>query len=339
MQYASMRPLRSLHSFGFEHYCNGVILIPDVTSARAFCKDYQDTNYCILGDGSNTAFVEDFDGVVAVIKIKGIEVSELVDGYRIQVGAGENWAELVQWTVSKGMPGLENLAAIPGTVGAAPIQNIGAYGAEVADFIESVTALDVQTGDVTTLLNDECQFAYRDSVFKQQTRGQYIILGVTFFLNKTWVPNLGYGDLGTLLSPSPSPTSIMQHVTKIRSAKLPDIATWGNAGSFFKNPYVSLEKLQTLKRSWPDLPSYPVDGTCAKLPAGWLIDRTGYKGQEHNGIQVYPKQALVLTNTGSGRGEDLLAFAREIRTSVYETFGVWLVNEVRLIGRNGEVEL
>lgn len=332
-----MVPLASLHSFKFQQSCLRLAHIIDEDTAKAFFKNQGQAVQYVLGEGSNTAFVDDFDGTIGLVKVKGIHVDPLPEDFRITVGAGENWAEFVAWTLKNGMPGLENLAFIPGTVGAAPIQNIGAYGAEVSQFIESVTLVDGQTGKLEKLNKSDCQFAYRDSVFKQQLAGRSVVLKVTFLIPKMWRANLGYADLVHLRAPTPN--AIFEHVVATRKAKLPDVANIGNAGSFFKNPYVSRDKLATLLVAWPAMPFYDVDEATVKLAAAWLIDQLGFKGKARGGIAVHENQALVLTNVGSGTGQHLLAFAREIRDEVHRVFDVLLENEVRLIGKTGLIQL
>jgi len=249
----------------------------------------------------------------------------------VEAGAGESWHGLVQWTLAQGLPGLENLALIPGTVGAAPVQNIGAYGVELKDRFESLDAVDLVTGRTVTLDAAACRFGYRDSVFKQHLAGKSVITRVRFRLPRPWLPVLGYLDLERKRAETgitePDARTIFNWVCAIRRAKLPDPAVIGNAGSFFKNPVVSAEQCRDIIDRDPEVVHYPLPDGSAKLAAGWLIDACGWKGKAVGGAAVYDKQALVLVNRGGATGGEVVTLARAIQESVYGRFGIRLEPE------------
>lgn len=294
----------------------------------------------VLGGGSNIVLTGDVKATVLKVEIAGRRVVE--DGPRatvVEFGAGENWHDAVTWTLEQGLPGLENLALIPGTVGAAPVQNIGAYGVELQDRFESLDAIDLVTGRVFTLDATQCAFGYRDSVFKHAAAkegdfglaGRSLILRVRMRLPKPWKPELGYLDLQRRQAESgiaePSARQIYDWVCAIRSAKLPDPRVIGNAGSFFKNPTVTPEQCQDIIARDPGIVHYPMPDGSIKLAAGWLIDACGWKGKSVGQAGVYEKQALVLVNRGGATGGEVVTLARAIQTSVYERFGIRLEPE------------
>jgi len=256
-------------------------------------------------------------------------VGETPDAILVRARAGENWHGFVQWTLEQGLGGLENMSLIPGTVGASPIQNIGAYGAEVKDLFHSLTAFDFETGTTRTMDAGACRFAYRDSVFKHEDGRGLAVLDVTFALPKAWAPNLRYAELARELDgvAAPSPRQVADAVIAIRRRKLPDPAQIGNAGSFFKNPVVAGEHCARLLERWPNLVHHPQADGREKLAAGWLIDQCGWKGKSLGRAGVYPKQALVLVNNGGASGEEVLALARAIQADVQARFGVLLEPE------------
>lgn len=308
-----------------------------MSEIEGYIKDQQFERFFLLGEGSNTVFVEDYDGMVLKVENKGIAVVEHDSHYLITVAAGENWHDFVTWCLSQNIFGFENLALIPGTVGAAPIQNIGAYGVELEQFVESVEYIDLSSGDRCQMNKNQCQFGYRNSIFKSMLAGRCVISHVTFNINKRWQPITHYGELASL--PSPSPQDIFDCVVQVRRNKLPNPSKIGNAGSFFKNPVVSTDLYSRLQKTWSDIPSYRQDSETVKIPAAWLIDSLGFKGKKLGGIACHPTQALVLTNDGSGTGEQLLQMATNIRDAVLREFEIELINEVRLMGRNGLVSL
>ncbi|MDF2180801.1 UDP-N-acetylmuramate dehydrogenase [Neptuniibacter sp. CAU 1671] len=289
----------------------------------------------ILGGGSNLVLQPSLPG--AVIRIAAAGVHLLADDNEnaiVEVGAGENWHQFVCHLLTLGLHGLENLALIPGTVGAAPVQNIGAYGVEVSDCLHSVIAYDRQEKTVVQLMAEECQLSYRNSLFKSIEPGRYVIWRVRFRLSTCFAPKLHYGALQEYLDAqgqsSPTPVQLVAAVCAVRRSKLPDPDQLGNAGSFFENPRVSAEQYIALKQAFTDLVAYPEPDGKYKLAAGWLIDQAGWKGQRKGNVGVYDKQALVLVNYAEGSFEALLELAEEIRASVYSRFGVSLEMEPRI---------
>lgn len=286
----------------------------------------------ILGGGSNLLFTGDVDGVVVKVDVAGLAEAEPTDTHwRVEIGAGENWHATVERLLRMDRPGLENLALIPGQVGAAPIQNIGAYGLELAERFESLRAWDMRERCVVQMSLADCDFGYRDSVFKRELAGSRVILGVTLALPRQWQPVTSYADVANELKVRavalPAPRDIFDAVVAIRRRKLPDPALIGNAGSFFKNPVVVREKLNELLQHFPSLVSYPLPGGRFKLAAGWLIDAAGLKGVTRGRAGVYEKQALVLVNRGGATGREILALAREVQEKVALKFGVTLEPE------------
>jgi UDP-N-acetylmuramate dehydrogenase len=286
----------------------------------------------VLGGGSNVVLTRDVPGVVLKVEIRGRRLlREAPDAWIVEVGAGESWHEVVAWTLQQGWPGLENLALIPGLVGAAPVQNIGAYGVELKDRFESLDAVDLVTGRTVTLDAAACHFGYRDSVFKQHLAGKSVITRVRLRLPRPWQPVLGYLDLQRRIADTgeraPDAATVFDWVCAIRRAKLPDPAVIGNAGSFFKNPVVSPEQCRDIIGRDPEVVHYPLpDGSC-KLAAGWLIDACGWKGKSVGRAGVYDRQALVLVNRGGASGAEVVTLARAIQESVYGRFGIRLEPE------------
>jgi UDP-N-acetylmuramate dehydrogenase len=290
----------------------------------------------ILGGGSNVVLTHDVDAVVLKVEILGRRlVSEDAQGWIVEVGAGEGWHDVVGWTQDQGWPGLENLALIPGSCGAAPVQNIGAYGVELKDRFHSLDAVDLVTGRSVTLGPAECRFGYRDSVFKQSgfggLAGKSLITRLRLRLPKPWQPMLGYLDLERKMAETgdhaPSPRTVFDWICAIRRAKLPDPAVVGNAGSFFKNPVVSQEQCRDIIGRDPEIVHYPMPDGSVKLAAGWLIDACGWKGKSVGRAGVYERQALVLVNRGGASGAEVVTLARAIQESVYGRFGIRLEPE------------
>jgi UDP-N-acetylmuramate dehydrogenase len=294
----------------------------------------------VLGGGSNIVLTKDIDSVVLKVEIAGLRLlEEREDAWIIEAGAGVAWHHLVQWSVDAGFPGLENLALIPGTVGAAPVQNIGAYGLELKDRLENVEVVDLVTGRAAVLPASVCQFGYRDSVFKHTgfggLAGKSVITRVRVRCPKPWQPVLGYLELERKMAEtgnaSPDARQIFDWVCEIRRAKLPDPAFIGNAGSFFKNPVVSEEQCRDIIGRDPGIVHYPMPDGTIKLAAGWMIDACGWKGKAVGGAAVYEKQALVLVNRGEARGAEVVTLARAIQESVYGRFGIRLEPEPVLL--------
>ncbi|AWL10917.1 UDP-N-acetylmuramate dehydrogenase [Saliniradius amylolyticus] len=329
-----MFDLSQLHTFGLSAKARNLVHWRD--DSRLLID--RDEPHYILAGGSNTVFVDDFDGTLICVEGQGVSVTETDTDYVVTAQAGENWHDLVCALLAKGIDGLENLALIPGTVGAAPIQNIGAYGRELSEFCQSVDVRDKFTGEELQLTRRECQFGYRDSFFKRPEGQNLLVRSVTLALPKTWRPELSYGAL-TDLSKDCTAQQICEAVINIRSAKLPDPEKIGNAGSFFKNPVIEADHYDKLLADFPAMPGHPLSDGRIKVPAAFLIDKLGYKGYEREGIGCHASQPLVLFNTGEGSGQALLNMAREIRDAVYKRFAIQLHNEVRLVGRTGLVEL
>lgn len=300
--------------------------------------DHAQQPILLLGQGSNVLFLDDFDGTVLVNKLKGIEHRQDEHFHYLQVAGGENWHELVQWTLQQGIGGLENLALIPGVAGSAPIQNIGAYGVEFERVCDCVDVLNLNTGELFRLTKNECEFGYRESVFKHQYREHYAIVAVGLKLAKVWQPVLNYGSLAQFDPNTVTPQQVFDEVCTVRRAKLPNPDEFGNAGSFFKNPVVEFAKFQQIQTAYPNIPHYPQADGSVKLPAGWLIDQANLKGFQIGGAAVHTQQALVLINKENATGADVVALAKEVRRQVREKFGVELHPEVRFMGRQGEVD-
>jgi UDP-N-acetylmuramate dehydrogenase len=289
----------------------------------------------VLGEGSNLLFAGDVDGTVVAMATRGVHVEQDGDTARIAVAAGERWDDFVRWTLGQGYAGLENLILIPGTVGAAPIQNIGAYGTEVAEFIESVEAWDTVERRVATLDRAACAFAYRDSVFKRQP-GRYIVTAVRFALPRSHELRLDYAgireELARMGVERPAPFHVAEAVVHLRTRKLPDPAVIGNAGSFFKNPIVAAELGEALKRAHPELAAWPGSDGRWKLSAAWLIEQAGFKGQREGDAGISNRHALVLVNHGHATGAELWAFAQHVIDGVQAKFGVRLEPEPVVVG-------
>ncbi|MBJ7224194.1 MULTISPECIES: UDP-N-acetylmuramate dehydrogenase [unclassified Brenneria] len=292
----------------------------------------------LLGEGSNVLFLEDFAGVILLNRLKGIDVKEDADGWHLHVGAGENWHHLVEYTLRQGIAGLENLALIPGCVGSAPIQNIGAYGVELKQVCEYVDLLDLTQGTIKRLAASECQFGYRESIFKHQYRHGFVIIAVGLSLSKNWSPVLGYGELTKLDPTTVTPQQIFDSVCHMRRGKLPDPAITGNAGSFFKNPVIAAQHADNILKAYPNAPHYLHPDGQVKLAAGWLIDQCHLKGFQVGGAAVHSQQALVLINQNNATSLDIVNLARHVRSQVAERFNIWLEPEVRFIAARGEVD-
>ena len=332
--------LSALNTFGMKAYADWGCEIDSVAQLATLLADKQWSSLprLVLGGGSNMLFTSDFHGLVLVNRLRGISMSEEADHWLLQVAAGENWHELVAWSIANGMPGLENLALIPGSVGAAPVQNIGAYGIEFCHFCDHVEAWNIAEQRLVRIAAADCGFGYRESHFKRQWQQSHIITSVGLRLPKCWLPTLGYGPLREL-GEHPSAQSIFDAVCRIRLEKLPQPEQLGNAGSFFKNPCVSQQQAATLLELYPAMPHYPQADGSVKLAAGWLIEQTGLKGYRQGQAGVHDKQALVLVNLGGARAEEILALASHVQQCVAQKFRVALEPEVRFIGERGEIFL
>jgi UDP-N-acetylmuramate dehydrogenase len=326
--------LRTLNTFGLPALAAHLLRVKSEADLRRLVDDpaWGLAPKFILGGGSNVLFTRDVQALVVKVEVPGLRLLETQhDAWIVEAGAGESWHEFVLWTLEQGLPGLENLALIPGTVGAAPVQNIGAYGVELKDRFDSLDAVDLVTGRTVTLDAAACRFGYRDSVFKQHLAGKSVITRVRFRLPRPWAPVLGYLDLERKRAETgisePDPRTVFEWVCAIRRAKLPDPAVIGNVGSFFKNPVVSAEQCRDIIDRDPEVVHYPLPDGSAKLAAGWLIDACGWKGKAVGGAAVYDKQALVLVNRGGATGGEVVTLARAIQESVYGRFGIRLEPE------------
>lgn len=298
-------------------------------------KEFKENERFFLGGGSNILFTRNFSGIVILNKLKGIEIlKEDSENVLIRSMGGENWNALVDFSVSHSLWGIENLALVPGTVGGAPMQNIGAYGAELKDTLENVEAYEVETGEKKIFTKEECGFGYRDSVFKNRLKGKYFISAVTLRLSKIPAPNLSYKILSDYIGEHnikiENSKDISDAVSAIRKSKLPDPAILGNVGSFFKNVYVEKEKFEKLSAEYPDIKFFEEEGKI-KIPAGWLIEKCGWKGKRIGNVGVHEKQALILVNYGGATGEEVINFAKQIMNAVWEKFRVKITPEVNLI--------
>lgn len=327
--------LKHRNTFGFDSSAELAYEITAPEQIPALVQEIAERKLAwrILGGGSNVILPGILPGATLLMNIAGQEIiTANEEASFLAVGGGVNWHELVAWTLENDLPGLENLALIPGTVGAAPIQNIGAYGVEVADYIDHIEAFDTQNQAFVTLTQDACHFAYRDSYFKQNPN-RFIVTKVVFRIPKKWQARIHYADLSKELADNtnPSPEEIFLAVCKIRTHKLPDPKVIGNAGSFFQNPVVPTEQYETLLNVHNDLVSYPDTAGKRKLAAGWLIDQCGFKGQRMGSVGVYENQALVLVNHGGGSAQDILGLAKCIQDKVHDKFGVTLQIEPNIL--------
>lgn len=335
--------LMSFNSFGVggtARYFTSISSIPDLMELmqkkRKTDPAFSKINMLCLGEGSNILLIDSFSGLILKNEIKGIEVLKETDqSVHLKVGAGENWHGLVLHCVNQGWGGIENLSLIPGTVGAAPIQNIGAYGVEVKEVIDEVEFYDMTSDQIRIFKKEECQFSYRDSLFKQQGKGKWIITHVYFTLSKNPIIKAEYGALQAELQKrkitNPRIKDISSIVMDIRRSKLPDPKQLGNAGSFFKNPIVPAEVYTRLKTLYPQLVSYPESPERFKLAAGWLIEQCGLKGLRQGACGIHAQQALVLVNYGGATGKEILALSELVKTKVLEKFQVLLETEVQII--------
>ena len=330
-------PLQNLNTFGLaargRYFCRAES-VNALREALAFAEAHSHP-ILLLGGGSNVVLTRDFPGLVVRIALKGIALLEdTPDHCLLRVGAGEDWTGLVEYCLQRGYFGLENLSLIPGTVGAAPIQNIGAYGVELRERLESLQALDRATGQLVRFSNPECGFSYRDSIFKQERRDQYIISSVTLKLDRQPAPVTTHGsveqELKAMGVTSVTPDSVSRAVCNLRRRKLPDPAVLGNAGSFFKNPLVSSEIFGRLKSRYVDMVAHPASDNLVRLSAGWMIDRLGWKGFRRGAVGVHAEHALVLVNYGGASAEEVVDLAREIQLSVREAFDLDLKIEPRV---------
>lgn len=329
--------LRTLNSFGIDVSAKYAFDFSSVESLKEYLSlKRPEEKLLILGGGSNILFTQDFDGMVLINRIKGFEIIEDTDEYAIvKSGAGEIWHEFVLKTIDSNLGGLENLSLIPGCVGASPMQNIGAYGREIKDVFHSLDAYHISSREIHTFTNEQCKFGYRESIFKNEVKGEYVILNVNFKLSKNHTLNTSYGAIDQELIAMgihhPTIKDVSDAVIAIRSSKLPNPAEIGNAGSFFKNPVVGINVLEAIQKNYENVPNYPAGEGCVKLAAGWLIEQAGWKGKTINNYGVHKKQALVLVNYGGATGKEIFDLSTSILEDVDSKFGVQLEREVNIL--------
>ena len=344
--------LQPYNSFGFDAIAKHFVEINAIDNLKVLIKsgELQKHKTLILSGGNNVLFQEDvFDGLVVYINTKGVEIlREDENEVVVRAQAGEDWPDFVHFCVGKGWHGIENLAHIPGKVGAAPVQNIGAYGMELKDSFLQCEAIAMETGETKVFTKEECRFGYRESIFKSELKGQYVITSVDFLVKKNAPLNLDYGNIKAYLEQNgiENPTLQQLHdaICAIRDAKLPDVKQIGSAGSFFKNPVISAAQFEALQKEYPDMPHYDEPDRRVKVPAGWLIEHSGpstgsgtdsvntsWKGWRDEHVGVYDKQALVLVHYGGGKGQDIVALAHKIQDSVEAKFGIKISPEVNFV--------
>ncbi len=330
--------LKHYNTFGIDIRCALFAEVKNVEILSELLQNSELKNQpmLILGGGSNILFTKNYDGLVLKNSLLGIEkIKENKEQVWVRCGAGEVWHEVVLYCIKNNYGGIENLSLIPGLTGAAPMQNIGAYGVELESVFDSLEAFHLKTGESKTFLKAECQFGYRESVFKNKFKNQFIITSVTLRLNKKPVYNISYGAIRETLEKMGvqelSVKAVSDAVIAIRSSKLPDPKVLGNAGSFFKNPEIEQEQFSALKEKFPMVPNYPLENGNVKIPAGWLIEQCGWKGKRVGNTGSHTDQALVLVNYGNATGSEIYNLAMEIKTSVLEKFGIEIVPEVNVI--------
>lgn len=329
--------LKAYNTFGIEALAKAFIAIQNETELAEVLRDNSDKKLFILGGGSNMLLTQDINALVIHINNKGITVVKEDDDFVwVKGNAGEVWHEFVLWCIDHNFGGIENLSLIPGNVGATPVQNIGAYGVEIKDTFDSCEAMEIATQQMRTFHKGDCQFGYRESIFKGELKNKYVILSVTFKLRKSKHKiNTSYGAIDAELEKmnikNPTIKEVSNAVIAIRQSKLPDPKELGNSGSFFKNPVVPISVYEKAKEKHPDIPNYPVSETHVKVPAGWLIEQAGFKGKRFGDAGIHSKQALVLVNYGHATGSEIWSVAQHIQQTVKEMFGIVIEAEVNVI--------
>ena len=328
--------LKIYNTFGISVFSKKFATFSSIEQLKLLLDENRDEQILILGGGSNLLFTTDFNGLILKNEIKGFNiVKEKAEDVIVRAGAGEIWHEFVMWCINNDYSGLENLSLIPGSVGASPIQNIGAYGVEIKDVFHSLEALHISSGEIHTFNLEQCKFGYRESVFKGKYRGQYVITSVSFHLSKRAKINAAYGAIQNELEKiginSPNIKDISNAVIAIRRSKLPDPQQLGNAGSFFKNPIVNSEILQKIKTDYRDVPFFELGNDLFKIPAGWLIERAGWKGKTIGNCGVHKLQALVLVNYGGATGNEVIELSEKIIQDIENKFGITLEREVNIV--------
>lgn len=333
--------LKAYNTFGLNVEATYGFVINDFVMFDMAFKKIKESGlpFIVLGEGSDVLFTDDFNGVVLINRLLGYEFSEDANYHFVKIQAGERFDNVIRTCIKRGIYGLENLAFIPGTAGAAPVQNIGAYGASFSDFCRYVEVLDLNNNKLARIKASDCEFGYRTSIFKKKENiGRYIITAVELKIPKEWKPNLNYASLAELQGTTAE--QIYEHVVNVRKSKLPDPKVIGNAGSFFKNPTVNISTYEELKAEYDTVPGYFTEGDDnVKLAAGWLIEKAGCKGLRLGNAGTYDKQSLIVVNHGEATPDEVVNVARFVRSEVHKKFGIELVPEVRIFGRNGECVL
>ena len=322
--------LRKHNTFGIEAKCERFVEFTSVEEAQQVAKMLHESDlpYIIIGGGSNLLLTKDYPGMVVRSDILGIQI----DGERMTCGSGEVFDEIVEVSLMAGLYGLENLSLIPGDVGASAVQNIGAYGVEAKDYIESIEAVEIATGKVVIIKAQDCGYGYRQSKFKTEWKNRYLITHVTYRLSTVFKPHLDYGNIKQALSTlEPTAPQLRKTIIDIRNAKLPDPKVMGNAGSFFMNPIVPRAQYEALAEQYPQMPHYEVDAEHVKIPAGWMIDQCGWKGKSLGRAGVHEKQALVLVNLGGATGDEIVKLCQTIQADVKAKFGIEIHPEVNIV--------
>lgn len=328
--------LKNYNTFGLQVFANQFVEIESLSELQSVLTQNSSNKIMILGGGSNLLLTKNVEELVVFINLKGKKIiNENENFVWVQAMAGENWHDFVIWCIEQGFGGIENLSLIPGNVGTTPVQNIGAYGIEIKDVLDSCETLNIENLNIRCFSNADCDFAYRESVFKNSLKNKYIITAVTFRLTKkNHKINIEYGDIKQelLLQNIKSPTliEVSNAVIAIRSSKLPDPKVLGNCGSFFKNPIILRQDLDQIKLKFPDIKYFEIDVKHVKVPAGWLIEQAGFKGKRFGNAGIHEKQALVLVNYGGATGQEILTISKNIQQTVFQIFGIKIETEVNI---------
>jgi UDP-N-acetylmuramate dehydrogenase len=329
--------LKKYNTFGIEAKAKQFVAVNSIEDLNTILKEHQSDPKFILGGGSNMLLTQDIEALVIHIDLKGKKVLKEDDDFVwVESQAGENWHEFVLWSIDQNFGGLENMSLIPGNVGTTPVQNIGAYGTEIKDTLVSCEAMTIATQEMKTFTKEDCNFGYRESIFKHEAKDQFIITSVVFKLTKrNHKINTSYGDITKELEKqnvtTPSLKDVSNAVIAIRQSKLPDPAALGNSGSFFKNPIIPKEQYEKVHALHPEMPHYVVSETEVKVPAGWLIEEAGFKGKRFGDAGIHKNQALVLVNYGNATGQEILAVSRDIQATILKEFGIAIEAEVNVI--------
>jgi UDP-N-acetylmuramate dehydrogenase len=337
MQIQTNFSLKNYNTFGIEAKAKQFVAVHNLAELQAILKNHSSEKKFILGGGSNMLLTQDIDALVIHIDLKGKKIIKENDDFVwVESQAGEVWHEFVLWTIDQNFGGLENMSLIPGNVGTTPVQNIGAYGAEIKDSFVSCDAMNIETQEVKTFTKDECKFGYRESIFKQEVKDKYIITSVVFKLKKhSHIINIDYGDIKAELTKNnvetPTIKDVSNAVIAIRNTKLPNPKELGNSGSFFKNPVISKELFEKVQAKFPEVKHFEVSPTEVKVPAGWLIENAGLKGYRNGDAGVHKNQALVLVNYGNATGQDILNLSKYVQKTIFDKYGIEIEAEVNVI--------